>query len=133
MHGFSQIKDYLFIPEIGIVISFILSLVGGIIFMSPMLEVLEIENYLVRWVILIGSVIELSVIAFHVGLLFRRPPRMYVLHNCHSKLAKDIRKIMENDDTIQKIQGTSTCQTWIIEEASSEDEDNKICLSLIHI
>ena len=97
-------------PQTGLIFALLLALSGGAL-LGQNRSILNIENELVHWIIVLGAVLELCLIAFYIGLFFRLQK---FDHNEYWR--QDILQMMEKDSSIVKIQGKRMHKTIILEE-----------------
>ena len=82
------------------------------------------ENPKIDMILLIGGIIWLCFAVANISLMLLNP-RKKSLHTCNSNLTKNIRNIIQNDETIRKLSGTTVCRTFIIEEDLEEEPVKK--------
>ena len=111
-------------PETGLVFALILALSGGAL-LGQNRTILNIENEIVHWLIVIGVVLYLCLISFYIGLFFRLQK-----FDHDEYWRQDILQMMEKDSSIVKIQGKRIHKTIILEEFTRPDPNaNKNSIS----
>ena len=82
------------------------------------------KNPRIDIILLIGGIIWLCFAVANISLILLNP-RKKSLHTCNSNLTKNIRNIIQNDESIRKLSGTTVCRTFIIEEDLEEEPVKK--------
>ena len=82
------------------------------------------KNPRIDIILLIGGIIWLCFAFANISLILLNP-RKKSLHTCNSNLTKNIRNIIQNDESIRKLSGTTVCRTFIIEEDLEEEPVKK--------
>ena len=98
-------------PETGLVFGLVLALIGGAL-LGQNRSILNVGNEIVHWILVIGGVLELCLMAFYIGLFFR----IQKIDSSNEIWRQDILQMMEKDSSIVRIQGKRMHKTIVLEE-----------------
>ena len=82
----------------------------------------DFDNQNFKWTIIIAGTVQSFLTVFLITLSMRR--RISFKSPCPSKMLVDLRNIINLDDNVKRVSGTTVSKTWQIEEYSDDEDDH---------
>ena len=82
----------------------------------------DFDNQNFKWTIIIAGTVQSFLTVFLITLSMRR--RISFKSPCPSKMLLDLRNIINLDDNVKRVSGTTVSKTWQIEEYSDDEDDH---------